>query len=325
MPRPSAGDVHVNGVLSNLAVKYAQDETSFISTQVFPTVPVVFKSDIYPVYLKEDIMRDEAKERAPGAESEGGDYEIDLTNTYNCRNFAFHKDVDDDTRANSQPPMNPEKDAMQFCMQKMLIKRERMFASKFMTGSVWGNTYQGVSGSPSTNEFKQWDASGSTILKNVEDWKELISGVTGRDPNVMVIAANVMPTLKTAAEIKDQIKYTQRGIVTTDILASLFGVERVLVPKAIYNSAAKGATASYSRIMSKKILLCYAEKEPSLEKPSAGYNFAWTGRFGNSAIGSRIKKFRVETRSSDRIEAEMSFDFKIVAPDLGFYAYDVVS
>lgn len=325
MPRPGRGNVHINALLGNIAVNYAQKAKNFISTQVFPTVPVEHKSDNYTVYKKEDWLRDEAKERVPGSETAGGNYELDTTPEYNCKNFGYHKDVDDDTRDNADNPLNPDKDATNFVTQKMLIKRERLWASAFLKTGIWGTDLSGVTGSPSGNQFKRWDqASGATLLKNVEDWKELISSVTGYDPNVMVIAPDIMPTLKTHPEIKDQIKYTMKGIVTTDLLAELFGVEKVLIPKGIFNSAKKGGTASYGRIVSKSILLCYATDAPSIEEPSAGYNFAWKGRTGNSNIGTRIKKYRMENLDSDRVEAEMSIDFRVVASDMGLYAYNVI-
>ena len=48
--------------------------------------------------------------------------------------------------------------------------------------------------------------------------------------------------------------------------------------------------------------------------------FAWKGRFGNSKLGSRVKKFRMDELNADRVEAELSFDPKCVAPDLAVYA-----
>ena len=36
-------------------------------------------------------------------------------------------------------------------------------------------------------------------------------------------------------------------------------------------------------------------------------------------FGSRAKKFRMENLESDRIEEEMAFDAKQIAPDLGIY------
>jgi hypothetical protein len=50
------------------------------------------------------------------------------------------------------------------------------------------------------------------------------------------------------ADIVDRIKYTSQESVTEDLLARLFNVDRVLIMAGTYNTAAEGATASYSQV-----------------------------------------------------------------------------
>lgn len=322
---PTAGDQHVNGLLTNVAVSWYQKAKNFVAAECFPVVPVKKQSDRYVVYDKGDLLRDEAEERAPATESAGMDYDIDTSPNYFAPKYALHKDVDDDSRENADKPMNPDRDAVKILMQKMMIKRERIWANNFIKAGVWTNNYTGVASGPGANEFVKWSASGSKPIKNVETWKNVIEEITGLTPNVLVLTPDVVVELKDNADILGRIQYTQRGIITPEILASLFDVEKVLVPRGIYETAAKGATSSPARIAgSSKALLCFATSAPSIDEPSAGYFFAWEGLFGASAFGGRIKKFRMEPKSADRIEAEMAFDAKLIAPDLGLYAASVV-
>jgi hypothetical protein len=322
---PTAGDQHVNGLLTNVAVSWYQKAKNFVAAECFPVVPVKKQSDRYVVYDKGDLLRDEAAERAPATESAGMDYDIDTSPTYFAPKYALHKDVDDDSRENADKPMNPDRDAVKILMQKMLIKRERIWANSYIKSGVWTNDYTGVASGPTTNQFVKWSVSGSKPVKNVETWKNVIEEITGLTPNVLVLTPDVVVELKDNADILGRIQYTQRGIITPDILASLFDVEKVLVPRGIYETAAKGATSAPARIAgSGKALLCYATNAPSIDEPSAGYFFAWEGLFGASAFGGRIKKFRMEERSADRVEAEMAFDAKQVAPDLGLFASSVI-
>jgi hypothetical protein len=46
---------------------------------------------------------------------------------------AFHKDIPDDDRDDADEPLNPDRDATTFVSQKMLLKRERIWAQNFMT------------------------------------------------------------------------------------------------------------------------------------------------------------------------------------------------
>jgi hypothetical protein len=59
--------------------------------------------------------------------------------------------------------------------------------------------------------------------------------------------------------------------------------------------------------------------------PTAGYTFSWNGLLGASAMGGRIKKFRMENLSSDRVEIEMAFDQKLVSADLGYFWDTIVA
>ncbi len=322
---PTAGDQHVNGLLTNVGVSWYQKLKNFVAAECFPVVPVKKQSDRYVIYDKGDLFRDEAEERAPATESAGMDYDVDTTPTYYARKYALHKDVDDDSRENADKPLDPDRDATRILTQKMLIKRERIWASNYIKSGVWTNDYTGVASGPGSKQFVKWSVSGSKPVKDVETWKGVIEGITGFTPEVLVLTPDVVVELKDNDDILKRIQYTQRGIITPEILASLFDVKKVLVPRGIYETAAKGATSAVTRIAgTAKALLCYVPENPSIEEPAAGYHFAWDGLFGASAYGTRIKKFRMEEKSADRIEAEMAFDSKLIASDLGLFASAVI-
>jgi predicted NAD/FAD-binding protein len=99
---------------------------------------------------------------------------------------------------------------MQYCIQKLLIKRERIFINNFVKAGVWSTNLTGVSGTPSTNQFKQWSASGSTPVKDVDSWCNTIEGLTGEWPNVLAIAPDVLSALKSNSDIISRIS-THRG------------------------------------------------------------------------------------------------------------------
>ena len=149
---------------------------------------------------------------------------------------------------------------------------------------------------------------------------------TGYRPNTLVLSPFAFNALKNHEDILDRIKYTQKGIVTTDLLATLFEVQHVYVAWSVVNSAAKGATDSVSFIMGKHALLCYANPSPALRKPSAGYIFAWTGLEGAGAYGNRIVRLPMDVLGlgTERIEGEIAFDAKKICGDLGVFFKDIV-
>lgn len=319
MPNPLRSDVHVNAPLTNISVAFVQDEKKFFADKIFPVVPVQKQSDRYFEYSREDLLRVVAAERAVSSESAGGGYELDNTPSYSCRKFAVHKDVDEDTRANADTPLDMDRDATIFVTQQLLMLRDIKFVAAYMTTSVWTTDRSGVASAPTGTQFLQWNDASSTPIEDVSADLDRVEARTGFRPNVFACGAEVWTKLRNHPDIIDRIKYTQKGVLTEDLVAGLFGVDRIVVMSSIQNTANKGATASYGYIAGKSALLVYAAPNPSLMQPSGGYIFTWKGLLGAGAFGMRIKKMPVPLKDADRIEGELAFDMKLISAPCGVY------
>lgn len=318
---PRMQDAHIDRAMTNISVAYLQDADKFIADKVFPIIPVQRQSDLYYKYNKGDFMRDEARQRAAFTESAGGDYGVEASEPYYCRKHAFHKDVSPEERLNYDEPLNADQDATIFVTQKMLIRREMAWTSKYFKTGVWGTDLTGVTASASTNQFVQWDQEGSDPIGDITSAGIKMAAETSYRPNTLVLSPYVFDALKNHFDILDRIKYTERGIVTTELLASLFEVDRVLVAWSVVNSAERGATDDVDFIYGKNALLCYSNPNPGLRQPSAGYIFAWTGLEGAGAFGNRIVRLPMDMLGlgTERIEGEMAFDTQIISADLGTF------
>jgi hypothetical protein len=184
-----------------------------------------------------------------------------------------------------------------------------------------------------TTDFVKWDAAGSDPIGTVANAIVQYRQLTGFKPNICVMGASVMVALKQHPDIIDRIKYTQKGIVTEDLIATLFDVDELYTS---YATSATGVQLPDGRLQDaattygfttdpKGMLLAYAPAGPSLMTPSAGYTFTWKGYLGGNSQGIKIKRFRMEHIASDRIEAEATYDMKVVSPDLGIFLSQVVS
>ena len=324
---PKMQDAHIDRALTNMSVAYLQDASAFIADKVFPIVPVKRQSDVFYTYNKGDFMRDEAQVRGAGTESAGGDYGVEASTPYYCRKHAFHKDVTEEERVNYDDPLNADHDATDFVSQKMLIRREMAWASKFFIAGIWGTEIAGVAADAAENQAIQWNQATSTPIADVTNAAVKMASATGYKPNTLVLSPFAFNALKNHEDILDRIKYTQKGIVTEDLLATLFGVDRVFVAWSVVNSAAKGATDAVDFIYGKHALLCYSAPRPALRKPSAGYVFAWTGLEGAGAYGNRIVRLPMDQLGlgTERIEGEIAFDVKQVCADLGVFFKDIVA
>lgn len=322
---PTMQNAHIDRAMTNISVAYLQDASAFIADKVFPIVPVKRQSDVYYQYSKEDFMRDEAQVRGAATESAGGDYGVEAQDPYYCRKHAFHKDVTPEERANYDEPLDADKDATDFVSQKMLIRREMQWASNFFKAGIWGTNIQGAAEAAEGKAIK-WNLATSNPIHDVTQAGVDMASTTGYKPNTLVLSPYAFNALKNHEDILDRIKYTQKGIVTADLLATLFEVEKVLVAWSVVNAAPKGADGKIGFIMGKHALLCYSNPNPALRKPSAGYIFAWTGLEGSGAYGNRIVRLPMDMLGlgTERIEGEIAFDAKQICKDLGVFFEDIV-
>jgi hypothetical protein len=321
MSNPVPGDVHVNTPLTNISIAYLQDASNFIAAKVFANIPVAKQSDRYYTYERGEFNRDEMEERAPGTESAGGSYNLDNTPTYFARVYAFHKDIPDQVRSNADAVLSPDREATEYVTHKALIKREKLWAANYFVTGVWTNE---------STPANLWDTATGTPIEDVRLAKRTILESTGFEPNTLVLGKAVYDAIVDHPDVVDRIKYGQTpgqpAMANIEALMKLFEIERILVMKAIENTAAEGAAAAvHAFIGGKHALLCYSAPRPGIMTPSAGYTFSWTGFLGAGAEGNRIKRFRIERIESDRVEIQMAFDPKLVAADLGYLFLSVVS
>lgn len=319
MTNPTLNQVHVDAILTNASVAYIQSADNFIATKVFPIVPVDKQSDLYFKYTKEDWFRDDAKVRADGAEAAVAGYGL-TTDSYYANVYAVKKAIGDQLMANFDSPLDPLRDGAKFTAQLMLNRLETQFVTDFVSTGVWGKDYAGVASSPSTDEFIQWsDLSNSDPIQDIEKAKAYILSTTGFEANKLVLGYDVYRVLRNHPDIIDRVKYTGRDVPDTQYLAQLFGLDEVLVAKAVKNTANEGQTGSYSFTFGKSALLVHAAPNPGLLMPSAGYSFQWRGVSEGLGLTVGTKQYRVEQNAATFVESQIAFDNKVVAADLGAY------
>jgi hypothetical protein len=312
---PTAGDVHVNTPLTNISIAYLQNMANFVSAKVFPNIPVTKQSDRYFTYDRGEFNRDEMEKRAPGTESAGGSYTLDNTPTYYADVYAFHKDIPDQIRANSDSVLAPDREATEYVSHKAMIKREKLWATKYFATGIW----------TTDNTAANWGSAGTATdpIVDIRTGKRVVLESTGFEPNTLVLSKAVYDTLADNADIIERVNAGQTppdpAMGTIWAMMALFEISRIFIMKAIENTAKEGLTPVHSFIGGAHALLCYSAPSPGIMTPTAGYTFSWTGFMGAGGEGNRIKRFRQEHLESDRVEIQMAFDQKLVAADLGYF------
>lgn len=310
MPQPTISDVHIDAVLTNLSVRFTLQTDAFVSYKVFPKVNVQHRSGKFWTFDRSYFLRSDAQLRAPGTESAGSGFVMG-SDSYFCDVYAMHKDIDDQTRANADSQIRLDATSVEFVTQHLLQRREQAWVSQFFATGVWTTDVTPVN---------KWDdyANGDPIA-DLRLAIMVMAETTGMKPNTLVLSPEVWNKIQDHPDLLERIKFTERGIVGTELLSSLIGIDKTYIPWAIKNTAAEGVTAVYDFIYPKGALLLYVPKSPGLDVVSAGYTFLWSGFIGSGDNGIRMKRFRMEQIASERIEGEEALDQKVISPELGYF------
>lgn len=323
MPNPTANAVHIDRPLTNIAVAYSQTG-NFIARDVFPIVPVQKQSDQYWKYNKADWLRSQAQRRAPGTESAGAGWTL-ATDNYRCDVYAIHKDIHAEQLANQDAPINLQRDAARFVTRQLLMKQETDWRDTFFKTGVWDTDVTGgLSTDYGTNTVLKWNDAASDPIYDCDHYQDLVNSRTGYRPNVGVAGTLTARALRNNADIIDRVKYTQRGVVTNELIAAVLNLDSYVIPTGIIDTSVEGSgTESPGYIFSDDdFLMLYRTNSPSLFEPSAGYTFMWTAFLG-SRDGMRIKRFPMIELNSERVEGETVFDQKVVATDVAVMFNDI--
>jgi len=304
---PTEKDVHVDAVLSGVSVRYTNEE--MIADQVMPVVPVRKESDKYYIYTR--AWRLPQSKRAVGAEANEVEWNVS-TDTYQCEEYALKDLVPDRVRDNADNPLDADVDATENLTELITLGREKRVADIAFAAGTYGTQTSALTGA------NRWDDyAGSDPIGDVRSAKAVVHAASGKTPNVMVIGYQAHLKLLDHPDILERIKYTQRGVITADILASVFEVDRYLVGKALYDSSQEGGTESLGYVWGKNVALLYAEGSPGLKRVSFGYQF--------QSRGFRVKKWREEKRDGDFVEAGEVRDEHIIAAPCGYLYTTVIS
>lgn len=333
---PTSSEVHVNRPLSNVMTVYTQEEGAFVCNQVFPTVPVQKRSDLWFSIPKDAWFRGSATLRAPGTETAGITYDVNPNNVYFCRDYGVHTDLSDQVRANFDSPLAADQASMRLVARSLLVTRELQFMQTYMQPNIWSGMnapstpagtnvdYNVGAGRTAGGGYGFWDTANSDPIKDIRLAQTTVQSKTGYIPKTLTLTKDVFDAVCNNPVVLDRIKYTQRGVITQDLLASLFQVDKLLVAQAVLNSSQEGRLANMGFMVSNCWLLTYAPPSPSITDASAGYIFSWNGFLGGGALTAVMKTYRMEHLESDRYEGQMAYDMKQVATDLGVYGTNVL-
>ena len=295
--QPDGRDLHVDSLLSYVLLAYMNMDGAFVADRVFPDIPVNKRSDLIAEIRKEDFFRDQAVIRSPGDKVPATGFGTKKDKTYFCLNFASAVLVDPETRNNQDNPFDVDRIATMLVSERIRLRKEKLFANKFFKTGVWATNEDFTDA-----ELSQWSQfATANPVDDIERNSLAIESVTARIPSDLTIGREVWSKLKMNPLLMEKIKFTQRAVLTKDLVASLLELASINIGRAIEVTSAEDAAATtFQFLFGKHALLTHTPAEPGILVPMPGATFVWNQpqRPGTSYI----RRLYLQEEHTDKIE-----------------------
>jgi len=311
---PLKGNFRLDRALSNLSVRYSNAE--YIADKAVPDMMVDKESGQYWIY--DNNYRNEPTIRANGSPSKQIEFEAS-TSTYHVNLHSLKAIITARDKNNTDDVFQLERDNVEDLTDKIQIELEREVHNLLFTTTSFANNE-----SLDTNSSFKYNTTTSNPVQKILSVTSYIKRYAGAIANVMITDQDGRDSLKENLNIIDRIKYTQRGILTDQLMASMFDLDKIYVGSAMYNTLDEGQTMSLTNIWGNHALIAYMDTTPRLKTKSA----AGILRLRGGGLPWQVKRWKdqsLDPKDADVIEVNTWFKPKVFASTSGYLLKSVTS
>lgn len=306
----SSKDLHVNKVLTNMAMGYKP--MGMIADMLFPVVTVDKQSDIYLEADRGQILRVKRTARSPGVEANLVEDDFGSA-TFYCRNYALKRAVTIEDKANTDPGMifsKAEQKAMR-CIDDIYLDWEVRVANK-VTNTANVGSYSAVGSA--------WNGAGDPLgdMNTAVDNIHYANGVPKQGIKV-TFGPEAWDSFRRDSTVRNLIFGTNNGggYPNTAQVRDLLDVGEVKVGDGFQNTGSKGQAESLETIWGDNVLIHYTPATPSVDIPSFGYTFRWWNASLPAPI--TVERHPYDSRKkAEEVEVGLYQDEKITGRSYGF-------
>ena len=303
--RPSTSAAVYRPDLGQAVMEYAEDATMQpIGLQVMPLFPTSKQAASFPVVPKEALLSIPDTARAPRGRYNRGDWTYER-GIFQTKEQGWEEPIDDAERGLLEGEASGLADlvATKRAWNHIMRAQEKRIADMVFNATTFTTVTAGVG-----NEWD--DASNATPVDDINTAILAIRSNCGMLPNTLIIAYSTFLNLKNCDQIVDRLKYTFPGIdlnrMTSDQLAAVFNIQKVLVGGAVYNSAGVGLDATIASLWSNEYaMLTRTASGQDITEPCIGRTFLWTEDSPENPI---VESYREDQSRSDVIRVRHNVD-----------------
>jgi len=254
------------------AVAQGLKQPGLIGFSLFPRVPVMLRAGKILTFRREDFMLYSAK-RAPGQNTKR------LQIGYDGSPFAL-----EDSSLEATVPVEIQQEATRSAVSidvasASVRKVDRAMAlgleyAQATLARTYANYASGNKVTKSgTGQWSDYTSGVSDPAGDVETARDAIRAAIGLRGNTVVLSAQAYSKARSHPKTLDRIKYTGRDSATPELLAQLWGVDRVLVGDAVYSNDAGTALTD---VWGKDVIVAYTDTASVADQGAPTYGYTYT-------------------------------------------------
>lgn len=305
---PSVESLQFDGALTNVAVQFQNE--ALIADEIFPRLVVPNKEGTYKVYGKDEWFTVPNDLTGPDAAVNEVDWSASDA-TFACLDRGLEKFLSQEAIDNAVAPFTPQATTTKLVANLIGLGRENRVVAIVLAEANYDAGRQ-------LDVAHAWD----TLTTDVVAQINTAIDACFMAPNIMVMGPAVWNELQRNETLIAAIKgalQTQR--VTPEDVASYFGLDKVFVGRAQYNSAVEGQTATYARAwdVNEACALLRVSPSPGTEDAMFGQTFQWGTKTTFNTPTTR------GARGGQMIRVVESVVESIVTNDVGYLFFNTIA
>lgn len=313
-------------VLTNISVAFENNE--LVGENLAPTVTVDSETDLYNIFERSSAWRPSGDDiRAPGTKANEIPPRKMSRESYRAVEHSLMDiiPVEERERARRGEGGDPYADSVEDLTGSILMGRE----AKIVDMALDTGNYPAAGTTSPTVTWDDYDA--SHPIRDLKAGRDYLAGPSAifRKPNVAVMGYEVFTVLEDHPEFIERIKYSQRGVTSSEIIAELTGMGRIIQASAgkITTPAGTGAQ-DVAYMWGKDVVLAYVPPKPGRRTLAYMYEFAYP--YSGAGV-MPTERWYDEDIKADKTRVSRRYDIKFIAVDsngksiAGYLIKDAVS
>lgn len=306
---PQLTEYKVDPALTDISVAYKNEE--YLAEQIFPRIEVGAITGYYFVFDKSKFRIENARRSGVSRANRVG-FGMSKAAFGPLAEQTLEEAIEWEVRDTYPTPFDAESDATEDVTEHLALNLEKEVADKLADTAVVTNNVT-LSGTDQFSDFANSDPFTriQTAINSV-----VTNGLV--TPNTCIMGYDVWVKIKNHPDLLGRLSNDSMRVMKPADFGELFGFSKVLIGKAMYNTAAEGQTAVMGSVWGKHMIVAYVPDRAAIKKVALGYTLAKKG-------ARYVDKWSQPAEKSDFVRANDYYEPKFVSADAAYLIKNAVA